>query len=140
MLHIYRLSHWLHRARVPLLPRLLYLLNRVVFGVVLPPSVELGKGSSLGYSGLGTVIHARARIGAGVRIGTGVTVGGRCEEYEVPIIEDGVQIGSGAKIIGPVRIGQGAQIGANAVVLRDVPSGATAVGVPAKIILRRRAS
>ena len=125
---------------MPLLPRLLFLLNRVVFGVVLPPSVELGKGSSLGYSSLGTVIHARACIGAGVPIGTSVTVGRRGEEYKVPIIEDGVQIGSGDKIIGPVRIGQGAQIGANAVVLRDVPPGATAVGVPAKIILRRRAS
>ena len=88
-----------------------------------------------GYSGLGTVVHARCSIGVNVSIGTNVTLGGRSGIREVPIVEDDVEIGSGAKVLGPVRIGRGARIGANAVVLSDVPPGATAVGVPAKVLL-----
>jgi serine O-acetyltransferase len=63
-----------------------------------------------------------------------VTIGGRSGKVEVPVIEDDVFIGSGAKILGDVRIGRGAQIGANAVVLQSVPAGAVVAGVPARII------
>ncbi len=138
VLRLHRMAHWLHCRRVPLVPRLLYGINRILFSVVLPPSVIVGRDVLLGYSGLGTVIHARAVIGDRVSIGTCVTIGGRGSHQAVPVIGNDVEIGSGAKILGPIRIGDGAAIGANAVVLTDVPAGAIAVGVPARILVRQR--
>lgn len=134
MIHIYRLAHWAYCNKIPLIPRLLYFINRVLFAVVLPPSAKLGRNVLLGYSGLGIVIHARCVIGSGVSIGTNVTIGGRNNLHGVPIIEDRVEIGSGAKILGPITIGQGAKIGANAVVLCDVPENCTYVGIPARAV------
>src|SRR5688572_14126079 len=137
LLMIHAVAHWLHRHRVPLLPVLLTLFNRVVFAVQLPAATQLGRGVRLNYSGLGTVLHPRAVIGARVEIGPGVVIGGRSEIWEVPVIEDDVHIGVGAKVLGPVRVGRGAIIGANAVVLRDVPPGAVVGGIPAKILRMR---
>ncbi|OYU27253.1 MAG: serine acetyltransferase [Burkholderiales bacterium PBB2] len=134
MILLFRLSHWLLVRRIPVLPRLLYALNRVIFSIALPPSVKVGKDVLFGYSGLGIVIHARTVIGDRVKIGQNVTIGGRSGLYEVPILEDDVEIGAGACVLGPVRIGAGAKVGANAVVLIDVPAGAIAVGVPAKLL------
>jgi serine O-acetyltransferase len=136
ILTIHRFAHALHRSGVPLAPRLLYCINRVVFGLVLPPSVQIGAGTVLGYQGLGVVIHARAVIGRGVWIGPGVTIGGRSGLFDVPRIGNGVEIGSGAKVLGPITIGDNARIGANAVVLSDIPPGATAVGIPAYLVQR----
>lgn len=133
MLKIFRLAAWLHGARIPLLPRFLYALNRIFFAVVLPPSVSVGTGVRFSYSGLGTVVHARARIGNDVMIAQNVTIGGRSGLFEVPVIEDGVEIGAGACVLGPVVIGARAKIGANAVVLQSVPAGMMAVGVPATV-------
>lgn len=137
MLAIHFLAHWLWTRRVPLLPRFLYQINRALFAVVLPPSVAVGKRVQFSYSGLGTVVHARAVIGNGVSIGAGVVIGGRSGASEVPIIEDDVEIGVGAKILGAIRIGRGSVIGANAVVIKDVPAGSVAVGVPARIISKQ---
>lgn len=133
-LTLYRIARWLHLRGVPLLPQLLKALNRVVWGVVLPHTAEIGRGVLLSYQGLGTVIHRRSRIGNGVTIGTGVTIGGRSGHLDVPVIGDGAMIGSGAKILGPVQIGRFASIGANAVVLSDVPDYGVAVGVPARVV------
>lgn len=135
MLFLFRVSHWLYRWRIPFLPALIRHVNRVLFSVVLPPSVEVGKGVIFGYQGLGIVVHRRAKIGNRVVIAPNVTIGGRSEFKEVPIISDDVLIGAGAKILGPVTVGKGAKIGANAVVLSDVPAGALAVGVPARILM-----
>lgn len=132
-LALHRIAHRLHRARVPLLPRLLYAINRVLFAVVLPPSAQLGRGVLLGYQGLGVVIHADAVLGDRVIVSPGVTIGGTGTRHGVPVIDDDVHIGTGAKLLGPIRIGRGARIGANAVVLCDVPAGALAVGVPARV-------
>ena len=134
MIHLFRLARKLYLLGIPLLPRLIYIFNRIVFGVVLPPSAKVGKNVLFGYSGLAIVVHKRAEIGDNVIIGPNVTIGGRSGLQRVPVIEDGVTIGAGARILGPVRIGRGALIGANAVVLTDVPAGATAVGVPARIV------
>ena len=134
MIRIYRLAHLLAGLGVPLIPRLLYILNRVVFSIALPPSVSVGRNVLFGYSGLGIVVHARVVIGNNVKISQNVTLGGRSGYLEVPVIEDDVDIGAGACVLGPVRIGRGAKIGANAVVLKDVPAGAIAVGVPARIL------
>jgi serine O-acetyltransferase len=133
MIKIFRLAAWLHRHRVPVLPRLLYGANRILFAVVLPPGVAVGKDVRFAYSGLGTVVHARARIGNGVKIAQNVTIGGRSGHHEVPVIEDDVEIGVGASVLGPVVIGRGARVGAGAVVLKNVPAGAIATGVPATI-------
>lgn len=129
-----RASRWLDLRRVPLLPALLYAFNRIVFSAVVPPQAMLGQGVRLGYRGLGTVTHPDARIGNCVLIGHGVTIGGRSEPDGVPVIDADVHIGAGAKLLGPIHIGEGVRIGANAVVLCDVPAGATAVGVPARIV------
>ncbi|WP_332854337.1 serine O-acetyltransferase [Duganella sp. S19_KUP01_CR8] len=133
MLTVFRFAAWLQRGGVPLLPRFLYALNRVLFAVVLPPTVRLGKDVRLAYSGLGIVVHARAVIGDRVRLAQNVTIGGRSGHHAVPVIEDDVEIGAGACVLGPVTIGRGARIGANAVVLHDIPAGMVAVGVPARV-------
>ena len=134
VIRIYRLARWLYLHRVPLLPKLLKICNRIVFGVVLPPSAVLGARVLLSYQGLGTVIHQRAEIGDDVLIGAGVTIGGRSGHRQVPVIERNAMIGTGAKVLGPVRVGQYASIGANAVVLSDIPAYAVAVGVPARVV------
>jgi serine O-acetyltransferase len=137
LLKIHAVAHWLWKNRIPVIPTLLALFNRVVFAAQIPPSAQLGRGVRLNYSGLGTVIHKRAVIGDHVEIGPGVVIGGRSEIWEVPVIEDFVQIGVGAKVLGPIRVGRGASIGANAVVLDDVPPGAVVGGIPAKILRMR---
>jgi serine O-acetyltransferase len=134
MLAIHAMAHWLWKHKIPVIPRVLSVLNRLVFATQLPAGTRLGKGVRLNYSGLGTVIHARAVIGNNVEIGPGVVIGGRSKLYEVPVIEDDVQIGVGAKVLGPIRVGRGAVIGANAVVLHDVPAGAVVVGIPARVL------
>ncbi len=138
MLRLFRLYSALHRWNVPVLPRLLYMLNRIVFSVVLPPSVQLGRGVSLAYQGLGVVVHGRARIGAGVYIGPQVIIGGRSGESRVPVIEDNCFIGAGSRILGPVTIGAGATVAAGALVIADVAAGATVAGVPARPIRSTR--
>ena len=134
MLAIHAVAHWLWKHKIPVIPRVLSVLNRLIFATQLPAGTRLGKGVRLNYSGLGTVIHARAVIGNNVEIGPGVVIGGRSKLHEVPIIEDDVQIGVGAKVLGPIRVGRGAVIGANAVVLHDVPAGAVVVGIPARVL------
>lgn len=132
MIKVFRIAAWLHHLGLPLIPRCLYVLNRLLFAVVLPPGAVVGRDVRFAYSGLGIVVHARARIGDRVKIAQNVTIGGRAGHFAVPVIEDDVEIGAGACILGPVVIGRGARIGANAVVLDHVAPGAIAVGVPAR--------
>lgn len=114
--------------------QLLTLANRLVFATVLPSSVKIGRGCVLGYAGLGVVIHKDACIGDRVHICQNVTIGRHPNRDGVPTIEDDVYIGPGAVLSGNIVIGRGASIGANAVVLKDVPAGVVAVGVPARFI------
>jgi serine O-acetyltransferase len=132
VLFLHRIAYACHRMGIPLLPRIIYGVNRILFSVALPPTVKIGHGVVLGYSGIGTVIHARAEIGDRVIIGPNVTIGGKTPHPDVPVIEDDVDIGAGARLIGPIRIGRGAVIGANAVVVKDVPAGAVVGGIPAR--------
>jgi serine O-acetyltransferase len=139
LLKIHRVAHWLWQRHVPLLPRVLALFSRVVFAAELPHQTKVGRGVKLYHSGLGTVIHPRAVIGNNVGIAQGVVIGGRSNFHDVPVIEDDVLIGAGAKVLGPIRIGRGAIVGANAVVLSDVPAGAVVGGIPARILRRSAA-
>jgi len=115
-------------------------IRHTLWSVVTQSDVDLqatlGKGLMLPHPN-GVVIHGEARIGDDCMIMQQVTVG-MIDESEVPVIGNRVYIGAGAKIIGKLTVGDGARIGANAVVVNDVPSNATAVGIPARII--RRAS
>ena len=115
-------------------------IRHILWSVVTQSDVDLqatlGKGLMLPHPN-GVVIHGEARIGDDCMIMQQVTVG-MIDESEVPVIGNRVYIGAGAKIIGKLTVGDGARIGANAVVVNDVPSNATAVGIPARII--RRAS
>ena len=134
VIFLYRVSHSLKKLRIPLLPTLFYLLNRILFSVVLPPEVRLGRNVKLAYLGLGTVIHRGAVIGNNVTIGPSVTIGGRSGKKELPVLEDDVFIGTGARILGPVRIGRNSVVGANSVVLSDIPANSVVVGIPAKVV------
>ena len=80
------------------------------------------------------IIHSRVVIGKNCCIGANVTIGGKSRWYEVPVIGDNVHISAGAKVLGPIRIGNNVTIGANAVVVKDVPDNCVVAGIPAKII------
>jgi serine O-acetyltransferase len=94
---IYVFYRYLYRKRVPLLPGFLMVINRIVFGLYVPPSCSLGSGTRFGYGGCGVVIHARAIVGRNCLIGPGVTIGGRSRIYDVPVVGDNVYIAGGAK-------------------------------------------
>ena len=133
---IHRTAHALHRLGVPALPLLLALFNRFVFGCWIGPGARLGRRVSLGYGGLGVVIHDRAVIGDLVRIGTQVVIGGRSKLADVPVIGDRCVISTGAKVLGPIRVGDESVIGANAVVVDDVEARTVVAGVPARVLKR----
>lgn len=131
---IHGISHYLSNKNIPILPKCIYFFIRIFCSCVLPPTAKLVRNVAFPYQGLGVVIHRRAVIGNNVMILPGVTIGGRSELLDVPVIEDDVVIGSGAKVLGPVRIGRGAKIGANAVVLNNIPPYSVAVGIPARVV------
>ncbi|MGD1278299.1 MAG: serine acetyltransferase [Tepidisphaeraceae bacterium] len=102
-------------------------------GISLPKSCRIGPGLRIYH--FGTIfLHRDAVLGANCTLRQGVTIGNRFEDGPVPVVEDNVEFGAFAQVLGGVRIGRGAKIGAMSVVLCDVPPGATAVGVPARII------
>ena len=98
----------------------------------LPPTAELGEGTTFAYGGVGCVIHARAKIGRDVKIGQNVTIGGRVR-VSAPVIGDRVHISAGARCVGGT-IGSNVVVGANAVVTGPVPDDCVVAGVPARII------
>lgn len=131
-LEIHRLAQAAKRRGIPLVPRLLRKFIQITAASYLGTEASFGPDCELAYGGLGIVVHPKSRIGARVLIGPHVTIGGRANSRGAPIIEDDVQIGAGACLLGDIRVGRGARIGANAVVVHDVPSGATVAGVPAR--------
>jgi serine O-acetyltransferase len=102
-------------------------------GISLPLEAEIGPGLRIHHFG-NIFIHAAAKIGRNCTLRQGVTIGNRHGESDVPIVEDDVEFGAYAQALGNIRIGKGAKIGAMSVVLCDVPAGATAVGIPARIV------
>jgi serine O-acetyltransferase len=128
----YRLKAGLQARRVPLLPRLAHRVAMAVAQVSIGDPVLVHPGVYLLHGQV--VIDGVVEIGAGVMIAPFVTVGLRAGDVRGARIERDVSIGTGAKVIGPVHIGAGATIGANAVVVDDVPAGATVVGAPARVV------
>ncbi|MCR6491420.1 serine O-acetyltransferase EpsC [Cellulomonas sp. P24] len=134
----YRLAHRMWREPGLRLPaRLLSQATRAATGIEIHPGARLGHRLFIDH-GMGVVIGETAEVGDDVVLFHGSTLGGRSMRHgkRHPTLGDGVVVGAGAKILGPVWIGSNAQIGANAVVVKDVPAGAVAVGVPAQIRLR----
>jgi serine O-acetyltransferase len=127
----HRVAHALHSAGVPLVPRALAYVSRMLTGIEIHPAARVGDGLFIDH-GMGVVIGQTAEVGDDVTMYQGVTLGGTgfaCGKRH-PTVQDNVTIGSGAKLLGPITIGHGAKIGANAVVIHDVPPNSTVVGNP----------
>ncbi|MDR7870422.1 MAG: serine O-acetyltransferase EpsC [Tissierellaceae bacterium] len=134
----HRIAHRMYKKDRTLFARLLSQRARRITGIEIHPGAVIGDNLLIDH-GMGVVIGETAEVGNNVTIFHGVTLGGlggEKGEKRHPTIEDDVLIGAGAKILGPITIGKGAKIGANSVVLDDVPAYATAVGAPAKIIVK----
>ena len=134
VLIFYRIAHGLYKIKLFFLARLISQLGRFLTGIEIHPGAKIGKGLFIDH-GMGVVIGETAEIGDNVTIYHGVTLGGTGKDKgkRHPTIGNNVIIGCGAKILGPISIGDGAKIGANSVVLKNVPKGKTAVGIPAVI-------
>ena len=137
----HKLSHFLYKHKWFFLARLISQIARFFTGIEIHPGATIGKGLCIDH-GMGVVIGETAEIGDDVLIYHGVTLGGTGKDKgkRHPTIGNGVVIGAGAKVLGPIKVGNNAKIGANAVVVKDVPEGATAVGIPAKNIIRTSAT
>ncbi len=133
----YRLTHFLYKHKLFFLARLVSQLSRFFTGIEIHPGAKIGKGLFIDH-GMGVVIGETAEVGDNVTIYHGVTLGGTGKHSgkRHPTIGDNVLIGTGAKVLGPITVGNNAKIGANSVVLHNVPEGATAVGIRAKNIVK----
>ncbi|AQM60024.1 MULTISPECIES: serine O-acetyltransferase EpsC [Clostridium] len=134
---VYRIAHKLYNKKCFFLARLLSQLARFFTGIEIHPGAKIGKGLFIDH-GMGVVIGETAEVGDNVTIYHGVTLGGTGKDKgkRHPTVKDNVIIGAGAKVLGPITIGNNVKVGANSVVLKDVPDNATAVGMPAKIIIK----
>jgi serine O-acetyltransferase len=131
----HRVSHALHGARVPLVPRAMALATRAITNIEIHPAAAIGQGLFIDH-GTGVVVGETAQIGDNVTLYQGVTLGGTgfATGKRHPTVQDNVTIGSGAKLLGPITVGHGAKIGANSVVITDVPPNATVVGNPGHVV------
>jgi serine O-acetyltransferase len=133
---VHRIAHWLWGAGLKWLARFIAHLSRWITGIEIHPGATIGRRFFIDH-GMGIVIGETAHIGDDCTLYHGVTLGGTSwnKGKRHPTLRRGVVIGAGAKLLGPIEIGEDARVGSNAVVVRDVPAGATAVGIPARIIL-----
>ncbi len=134
MARLHYIANWLYRHHVPMLPRLCMLLIRLFYLSFLPYRTQIGPGIKFGHA-FAIAIAGNSVIGSNVKIRHGVTLANT--KRGAPVLEDDVDVGCGATIIGPVRIGRGAKIGAGAVVTRDVMPGVTVVGMPAGLAINK---
>ncbi len=134
----HRVTHFLFRRKVPLLPRLISQLARHLTGIEIHPGAKMGKGFFIDH-GQGVVIGETSVLGDNVTLFQGVTLGGTGKERgkRHPTLGNNVVVGAGAKILGNITIGDDVQVGANAVVIRSVPPHSTVVGIPGRISRQR---
>ncbi|MBF0624453.1 MAG: serine O-acetyltransferase [Magnetococcales bacterium] len=136
----YRVSHWLWNRRLRLPARFLSHLARFFTGIEIHPGARIGSGFFIDH-GMGVVIGETTEIGNDVTLYHGVTLGGTSWKRgkRHPTLEDNVVVGAGAKILGPITIGRNVRVGSNAVVVDNVPSDTTVVGVPGRLVVPNRA-
>jgi serine O-acetyltransferase len=127
----HRISHALHEAGLPLVPRMLANVTKVLTGIEIHPAAQIGRALFIDH-GAGVVIGETAEVGDDVTIYQGVTLGGTgfARGKRHPTVGHEVMIGAGAALLGPIEIGERAKIGANSVVIHDVPPNSTVVGNP----------
>lgn len=134
----YRISHFFYKHKLFFIARLISQISRFFTGIEIHPGATIGRGLFIDH-GMGVVIGETAEVGDDVTLYHGVTLGGTGKDKgkRHPTVGNNVVIGAGAKVLGPILVGDNAKIGANAVVVKNVPNGATAVGIPAKNIVRQ---
>lgn len=134
---LHRPAHWLYGRKVYFPARLISQLSRFITGIEIHPGAKVGHGVLIDH-GSGVVIGETAEVGDNCTIYQGVTLGGTGKDTgkRHPTLGKNVLVGSGAKILGPFKIGDNSKIASNAVVLQPIPSGSTAVGVPARVVRR----
>ncbi len=134
----HRFNHWLWKNKLYLLARMAAHIARFLTGIEIHPGAVIGRRFFIDH-GMGIVIGETSEIGDDVSIYHGVTLGGTTwnKGKRHPTLEDNVVIGAGAKILGPITIGEGSRVGCNAVVVKDTPPGATVVGVPGHVVVKR---
>lgn len=134
---LYRIAQWLNNRKLPLIPRLISHLGRFLTGIEIHPGAVIGKGVFIDH-GMGVVIGETAIVGDYSLIYQGVTLGGTGKESgkRHPTLGEHVVVGAGAKVLGNIEIGDLVRVGAGSIVLRDVPSSCTVVGVPGRNICR----
>lgn len=130
----YALAHTIFNMHIPLLPRMISQTGRFFTGIEIHPGATIGPGLFIDH-GMGVVIGETSVIGDNVTLYQGVTLGGTGKEKgkRHPTLGNNVVVGSGAKILGDIIIGDNSYIGSNAVVIKDVPANSTVVGVPGRI-------
>lgn len=133
---LHRLAHLLYCRKLVLIPRFISQFSRFLTGIEIHPGARIGRGFFVDH-GMGVVIGETTEIGDHVTLYQGVTLGGTGKEKgkRHPTIEDNVLIGAGAKVLGPITIGEGARLGAGSVVLKSVPPNATVVGIPGRVVV-----
>ena len=132
---VHRLSHRLWASELKWLARFVSQIGRWLTGIEIHPGASIGRRFFIDH-GMGVVIGETSEIGDDCTLYHGVTLGGTSwnKGKRHPTLRNGVIVGAGAKILGPIEIGDGAKIGSNAVVVKAVPAGATAIGIPARIV------
>ncbi len=135
----HRLSHWLWTHGVKLLARWVSQIMRSLTGIEIHPGATIGPRFFIDH-GMGVVIGETAEVGSDVTLYHGVTLGGTSWQKgkRHPTLNNGVVVGAGAKILGPITIGANSRVGANAVVVKDVPPDSVVVGVPGEIVKRSK--
>lgn len=134
----YRAAHFFYKIKLKFIARLLSQLGRWFTGIEIHPGATIGRGLMIDH-GMGVVIGETTIIGDDCTIYQGVTLGGTGKETgkRHPTLGNNVMVGSGAKILGPFKVGDNAKIAAGAVVLSEVPPDCTAVGIPARVVRRK---
>lgn len=130
----HRIAYPLYQFKIPFLPRFISQMGRFLTGIEIHPGAKIGKNFFIDH-GMGVVIGETAIIGDNVTLFQGVTLGGTGKECgkRHPTLENNVVVGTGAKVLGNITIGENSYVGANAVVVKNVPPNATVVGVPGHI-------